>query len=313
MRACLSCAVCALLALLLAITGLRYLTDFWLLSFVYSFQLHIGLLGMVAALACLAVRRTLFASVLFLSAAFLAGHAVVMEREFVPGRPAALDGTTPLRVLSFNILGDNHVSARQIAETIRASGADVAFIMEAEPLRAQLEALADAYPHRVGCGEQTPTCDLLILSRHPITKKVVASLSELRSHRFALADIEIGGQTVHFVGVHLTKPYFDDYHTTELQMLARILRGYRGPRVLAGDFNSSSIAPDMQHFLRSMRLTAAGSEPATWPIEAGRFGIAIDHIYVSEGIVPVSLERLPDSLGSNHYGLVADLAVGGQP
>jgi endonuclease/exonuclease/phosphatase (EEP) superfamily protein YafD len=149
----------------------------------------------------------------------------------------------------------------------------------------------------------------MILSKYAIEDPQFLSLSEIRSNRFAMATIRVGGQSVQLAAIHLTKPYFDDYHTIELRRASMVLRERGGPVVIGGDFNSDTIAPDMQEFLRRNALQTAGTEPATWPVAAGIFGIPIDHIYVSKDIVPLSLTRLEDAYGSNHYGLIGDLAL----
>ena len=95
----------------------------------------------------------------------------------------------------------------------------------------------------------------------------------------------------------------------ELRDLNRHIEGLGDRLVLAGDFNADSLALDMRYFLRRNGMTAAGWEPATWPVRAGRFGIAIDHIYRRKGLIPLGVWRLPDNLGSNHFGLVADFAI----
>lgn len=299
-----------LVFLMLSIVALRYVTAFWLLSFFFSFQLHIALAAAAASLFCLLISRLRRGRLLLLTSLLLAGHAVVMSREFLPQMATQAATTeTPLRVLSFNILGDNFRNGKRIADMIEASGADVAYVFEAGPLAPYLEALKASYPYRIGCGEDTPTCDLLLLSRHPILARQVANLSDLRRDRFAIADIAIGGKRVHFAAVHLSKPYFDDYHSEELEELGLRMARLGGTFVLGGDFNSAAIAPDMQTFLRDHQLTATGAEPATWPIRAGRFGIPIDHIFISPGIAARSLKRIDDAMGSNHFGLIADLAV----
>ena len=295
---------------MLLIVSLRYATDFWLLSFVYSFQLHIAAAAAAASLACLLFSGFRRGRYLLAISLLLAGHSIVMKREFLPPMQAQpSESETPFKLLSFNILGTNFRNGERIAEMITASGADVAYVFEAEPIAPYLETLKATYPYRIGCGESTPTCDLVLLSRHPIVSRTVSSLSDLRRDRFAIADIALGGRLIHFAAAHLSKPYYDDYHSEELEQIGYQIQRIGGTFVLGGDFNSGTIAPDMQRFLRENQLTATGEEPATWPVIADGFGIAIDHIFVSAGIDARKLMRIEDNMGSNHFGLTADLAV----
>ena len=310
MRDRISSALGLLVSVGLMVVALRYVTDFWLLSFFFSLQPQLGVLAALGALACLVLRRSAFTYVLLAVSLLLCGHALWMQREFLP--PATSDvaaDATRFRVLSFNMLGNNHANVGRIIDMVNGSGADVAYLMESGPLLHHLDALSAAYPHRIGCGIVVEGCDLMILSKHPLEHPQYLSLSDLRSDRFAMATVYIGGQTVQLAAIHLTKPYFDTYHATELRRAGVALRKRGGPVVIGGDFNSDTIAPDMQAFLRRHALQATGPEPATWPVAAGVFGIPIDHIYVSKDIAPLSLTRMADHYGSNHYGLIADLAL----
>lgn len=299
-----------LISLGLVIVSLRYVTDFWLLAFFFSLQPQLAVAAALGALASLVLHRSRFGYGLLALSLLLCAHAFWMKREFLPSpdaSPAA--DATPIRLLSFNMLGDNDANARRIADMVKTSGADVAYLLEAGPIEPYLAELSAIYPYRIGCGIAVEACDLLMLSKHPMTNPQFVSLSDLRQNRFAVATIRIGGQPVEFAAIHVTKPYFDDYHTMELRRASRILKERGGNLVIGGDFNSDTIAPDMQHFLRRGNLRTAGVEPATWPVEAGIFGIPIDHIYMSKTIIPTALERIGDSYGSNHYGLIADLAI----
>lgn len=310
MRDRLSCVACVLLFIALMLVSLRYITDFWLLAFFYSLQPHIGAAAIIGSLICLAIRRSTVAWALLAWSMFITGHAFWMKFEFLPPSATVIsEKATRFRLLSFNVLGDNFTNADRIVETIRMSGADVAYAMEAGPLGDRLDQLKDIYPYHIGCGAMVEFCDLLILSKYPIEQPRFFSLSELRANRFAIAGIRIGGQLVNFSAIHVTKPYFDDYHTLELIRAGAYMRQRPGPKILAGDFNSDSIAPDMQRFLRHYKMHTAGFEPATWPIEAGPFGVPIDHIFMTGDIKAVGLHRLPDNEGSNHFGLIADLAI----
>ena len=96
----------------------------------------------------------------------------------------------------------------------------------------------------------------------------------------------------------------------ELDRLSAFMRNTTEPLVLSGDFNSGTIAPDMQKMLRHLRLRTAPREPATWPVQLvdTGLGVAIDHIYSRPPLVPLSVRRLDRDYGSNHYGLIADFA-----
>lgn len=309
MTAKLACMVSTLVAAVLFIASLRYVTDFWLLAFVTSFQLHIAIVCILLSCLVFWLTRDAVSALLVVWSLALAIHAVAMLMEFSTSANPAPDAK-PFRLLSFNVLMDNAANADAIADTILESGADAVYLFEGEALQSALPRLQQTYPYRLGCYEGTPTCDLMILSRRPLQEGRFASLSDLRRDRFAIASIDFDGTKLTLAAGHLTKPYFDDYHAHELDEISEILFRVTGPLILAGDFNSSSIAPDMRAFLAANDLTKAPWEPATWPTEAGVFGIAIDHIFAREPATLMKTTRLPDSLGSNHFGLMADFMIG---
>ena len=309
MRQVFSTVVCTVISLMLIVLSLRYVTDFWILTFFYSLQLHIALGCIVVMLLhLLLIRRNGYAFLLLAVSLFIAAHSLVMLRE-PTGTAVPAEAAPVYKLMSFNILSENFENGSHIADMVIASGADVVYIFEAAPLETELARISAAYPYRIGCGAGTDTCDLLLLSRTPILQQKVESLSDLRRDRFAMADIELGGQIVHFAAAHLSKPYFDDYHMEELRFVAKYLREVQGPLILGGDFNSASIAPDMQKFLRRSKLSTASMEPATWPIVAGRAGIAIDHIYARQPLALKSVNRIDDAYGSNHYGLISEFVL----
>ena len=297
----------AFLTLAVALVSLRYVTNFWLLSFIYSFQIHLGVLFIAASLVILAIRRHAYGFVLLLASLLLTTHGVVMLREF--GEEDRGVGAPLFRLMSFNVAIDNWKNSTAIADMVIASNADVVNLMEAKPLTFHLQRLFSVYPYHIGCDHGKDSCDTLLLSKRPFVTRQVASIGSLRKDRLVAASVEFGGQTVNLVSAHLTKPYFDDYQAEELGDLGKALGAISGPLVLSGDFNSSSIAPGIQAFLRKQQLKTVAPEPATWPIAAGRFGIAIDHIFARAPLHLTSLKRLDDNLGSNHSGLIAEFVL----
>jgi endonuclease/exonuclease/phosphatase (EEP) superfamily protein YafD len=310
MRAILFHVAATLLALALAVFALRYTSDFWGGAVVFSLQLHAGVAMVLLALFCLVLRPCAFTLAMLCATLFVVCHAALMVWNSQPPRfPAGMASTQNLRVLSFNILGENFKNGGAIADYIVQSGADIAYVMEAAPLGPYLDCLSKTYPYRIGCGDHTNTCDLMLLSKYPLSKVYVGNLSDLRKDRFAMAQIHVGGTALNLAAAHLSKPYFDNYHADELAALGDALGKIDGPLLLAGDFNAATIAHDTQGLLKRTGMTTAGFEPATWPIDAGFLGVPIDHIFIRAPLMAKTLSRIPSSFGSNHYGLIADLAI----
>lgn len=310
MRYFLSVAICVIVSLVLLAIGVRYVSGLWLFSTVHSLQIHLSLGSILALLFALTLRRHVLPwSLLVVSLLFLA-HGTWMTQDLKQVDDDAAAGQPVLRLMSINILMTNFENSQAIRDMILQSGADIVNVMEAAPLKRELGALSAVYPHRIGCGEMTKHCDLMVLSKTPLASPAIYTLSNVFVERMMLAQVSLGGQTVHVAAIHTTKPYFDAFQTFELVNAARVLGRVEGPLVLSGDFNASSLAPNIRQFLRWTGLRTAGWEPPTWPDWAGWLGVPIDHVYVRPPLRITSLRRLPDPLGSNHYGLVADIALG---
>jgi|AraplaMF_Cvi_mLB_1032043.scaffolds.fasta_scaffold11304_2 endonuclease/exonuclease/phosphatase (EEP) superfamily protein YafD len=313
MRHTIYCVLCVLASLALAVLAARYATDLWLLAFFESLQTHISLFAIALALLALVFKRHWYAVFLLAFGAGLAVHSVVMLREYAASPaanpPAAAEAVKTFKLLSFNIEDSNLENGARIADLIVGSKADVVEIFEASPIGSQLQRIIDIYPYRIGCGVMTNDCDSLILSKRPFRMQSMRSLGSLWDNRFILATIDMDGQPVNFASAHLSKPYFDEFHMVELDIMAQLLKDVRGPLILAGDFNASVIAPDMRYFLKETDLRHSFPEPATWPISGGAYGIAIDHVFARAPLQLNSVQQIPDAMGSNHYGLVTEFSI----
>ncbi|MBY4587774.1 endonuclease/exonuclease/phosphatase family protein [Rhizobium redzepovicii] len=308
MRDTIFCVFSVLTTLVLAIVSLRYVTDFYLLSFFYSFQVHLAVAAAAASVAALLVKRHWYALLTLGVSVVLAVHGVVMMREFVE---PAVDQNRPalFKLMSFNIENDNFANGADIADMAIASGADVVSILEAEPLLPELPRLLKTYPYYIGCGVGMQECDTLVLSKRPLIEPRIRNLGLLWRNRLTISTIDFDGQKVNFLAAHLTKPYYDEFHGLEIEDLAEIIPSLPGPLVLAGDFNTSILAPDVQYLMRSQGLGTVSLEPATWPIAARAFGIPIDHVFSRAPLRLKSVRRIENSFGSNHFGLMAEFAV----
>lgn len=305
----LSVAICVIVSLVLLAIGTRYIHPHWMLATLHSLQLHAAVACSAAMLFALILHRNIISMLLLAGSLLLAGHAVMMGQAYTAMATENDSGAPGLKLLSFNILRENQANGEEIARMIAASGADVVNIMEAEPLEAHLSLLGTTYPYRIGCGVLTAECDQLMLSKTPLKRGSIRSLSSIFDNRFILAETEIRGHKINVAGIHTTKPYFDNFQTVELVRATLAINDMEGPLVLSGDFNASSLAPNIQNFFNWTGLRTASYEPPTWPVRLGIFGLPIDHVYVRPPMRIRSVAALPSAYGSNHAGLIADLVI----
>jgi endonuclease/exonuclease/phosphatase (EEP) superfamily protein YafD len=299
--------------LLIAALAGRYVSSHWLFFTFASFQIQGA--AIAAALAAIAwiLNRNAVASLLVIAALGIGYHGYTMLSDFKQDPPAPPPSyPTDLKVMSFNIMGDNSFeNGGKIADAMISSGADVVMIQESAPLGPHIDRIKVAYPYRLGCGAQTVTCDQSLWSKTPILAGEVKTASPLYRDRLMLASIQFGRNRINFANVHTTKPYFDNIHAIELKLVTDHIKEFAtrnpGPYVVAGDYNASILTPDLRRFLTDTTLRTADREPPTWPVAAPTIGMAIDHMFVGDPLRFKSLTTLPETYGSNHFGLIAEI------
>jgi endonuclease/exonuclease/phosphatase (EEP) superfamily protein YafD len=191
---------------------------------------------------------------------------------------------------------------------IAGSGADVAIVMEAAPVRPFLGELEAIYPFRAGCSDDA-TCDLMLLSRLPLEDIRIGSLSSHSPNRVMRASVSVDGTKLTIVPVHLTKPYFDDAAAFEIDNLIRELHNVPGPLVVAGDFNAAAWSNNVRRLIDRAGLVVGPDYPATWPPQLGYLAVPIDNIFTRSSALIEQLTAIPETYGSNHRALLASIVL----
>lgn len=299
-------ALSGVLALILIITSISPGLPGELL--LQTLRFHLVGLGVIFAvlLFMLGARWRALLFVGFLAVALAHGIAYIVE---YGGRRT--EPTTPLKaeltLLNFNVLAGNNEPER-VVEFIRELAPDIALIMETPGVERFIPQIEEALPYRIGC-EMPRNCDISLFSRFPIVGGEVRELPPFRRMRLALAPIEVNGVAVTVVGVHLSKPYFDEASSEELWRLQGVLREIEGPIILSGDFNTAIWSGPMGYFGRTVGLIPAPRYPPTWPVELGPVGVPIDNVFTIGSARIEDIEAGEDSFGSNHRYLVARIGL----
>lgn len=246
-----------------------------------------------------------------LVAAGLATHVAWVAPWYVGG-PAAASGSTALRVMSANMLGDEGDGTALVAAAAEAD-VDVLAVQEmSERTLAAMErsGLTELFPHRAGEAAPTGVRGTMVFAREPITDverlpTVMGSWS-----------VEIGGLRV-FV-VHPAYPLHPEDWRVELAALLEAAEATR-PDLMLGDFNATLDHRPMRAFLDAgyrdaAELAGEGWQP-TWPADgAGIVGLVpplvqIDHVLVPDGWTAAST-RTVHIPGADHRALVAEVSPG---
>lgn len=274
-----------------------------------SLRLHIAALMLVLAVVLFLARARWRGLVLAIIAVVALAQDVVLINDLFSRRPdtSALADAPKLKLLHFNVLRGNDNGAA-IADYIEASGADIVTVLEALPLQPHFARLAATYPYRMGC-DSAAACDTVLMSKLPFENGRVRELSYFSPGRLILTEFDFAGKRIGFVAVHLTKPYFDGVADGEIWMLRRRLDTLPQPLIVAGDFNAAVWSKNLKGLIDGNDLLIGPDLPGTWPPRFGRFGVPIDNVFSRAPLVITKLEALPSSMGSNHLGLTAEIAL----
>ena len=213
---------------------------------------------------------------------------------------------TPLRVMSFNVLGSNRRDAETM-EAVRAADADVLIVVEMRPPLAKLLEQTD-YPHK----HLIPRKDnfgIALLSRHPFDVITVEG-----ERPIIFAKMMVNEQPVHIMSVHPWPPVTrecSDKRDAAIVYFKQLLDGIDTPIIVAGDFNAAVWTHPLRDWERRGLKSASygfGWRP-TWRHHELRVpALPIDHILVSEAFI-VTEYTVGDSLGSDHRPIIADLLL----
>lgn len=234
------------------------------------------------------------------------------------GTPPEAGGSPQLRLLTANLFEEN-AQLSSMARSVLDVDADVVLLQEVQPQHVQ--ALDEAgVPGRYPYALVQPRADQFgaaIYSRLPLTD---TDGREIGGSLLLGADVEVGDQTVRLYVVHTKSPVTRDglrRWTEQLEAIdAAIARSLGNAAVVAaGDFNAN------RHHRTFRALTEGPMEEAhdvrgrgharTWPT-GWVFPplMRLDHVLVSPEVTVLAVSEtvIP---GSDHLGIVADLAVTG--
>lgn len=212
-----------------------------------------------------------------------------------PLLPGATDGE--LRVYSKNLF-HNNTEIEPIVSDILAANVDLVMLQELVDENAHILARLEAtFPHQHVC-RYSGRIRIAVLSRHPMTAKRLCS----GNRSTAGAQVKVNDQQVWAISVHVPHPWPTDTAQTEAEVL-RLLAALEPPVVVAGDFNAFPWTPRVLEIARASGTKLAGPARRTYTHLGLPF--PIDHALAPGG----GSTQLRPKLGSNHWGLVANLSL----
>ena len=295
-----------LVAGLAALAAGRFAGEWIELDVLNHFIPQIGVL-IVACLLGLMVRRAKVLTAVVVLAIGLIGIGLwphYASRQ--PGSAATVAaGERVLRIMTFNTRFES-AAWREVADEVVRHDPDVVVLMEVGRSKLPLlEALQAAYPHRADCLKED-YCQNVILSKFAFATS--QTNSDWRGPNMVEVGFgpELGGLTL--VGTHTQRPPLSARQLEQMGMLGDLLTERGGPQIVVGDFNATPYSRMLQTLIERSRLKLA-SGVATWPATLGLPQIAIDHVMVSPGLRIVRPARIGSRAGSDHYPIIAEIAI----
>lgn len=270
-----------------------------------SFSPYFLLMALVLALATLAMGRGRAGAIM--SGAALVGlvlHGASYWRTTAPVDPSI---TSDLRVIFFNARWDNTANADRIVTEALAAEPDIVIFAEPQgllPLRDRFEA---GYQILDTCKDDW--CDYLIASRLPTRGLVIGPLDPW-SERLAVFEAKTSPDTwTRVIVSHISKPWDVTLIEPAIDELIVYYTNYDGPTVAVGDFNSAPWSNHVRRLLTTTGFRGVRGQFGTWPIRLGGFGLPIDQLLTGPGTATTRVQPFGDGLGSNHRGVLADIAI----
>lgn len=226
--------------------------------------------------------------------------------------------TPDFRVMTVNVAG-SYRPVKALVETVRREQPDILLMQEANPLRAENDALRSVESMPGAKWYTARIADVAILSRKPLSNVRSHTLIPGSDRQVLVAEIEAGGRRVTVAGVHFatnmpgaSRARLWSYlqgsaksRTVQVQDLTTMLP--KNTTIIAGDCN---LPPRGLAFARMTRryadsFSAARGFGYTYP--ANMPLIRIDHVFASRDLVPTKW-RAVGTGASDHLAVVVDMA-----
>lgn len=295
-------------ALALAALSTHWLSRAYLIfDFFNNLTLQYALAAAAFAIGYIMPRARVLTAIVIIIAGLLTISAwphYVSDR--VAPATATVAGERALKLMTYNTWSRNDDWQAVTAEIKRHDPDIVTLVEVGHEKETVLDALRKDYPYSIDCLEKR-YCHLAMLSKLPMT--VIAARAIWRGP--AYIHIRLGAEygRTHVFGLHSTRPPHVRSQIVQLTTMARHLKKFSGPKIVMGDFNSTPYATLLQKFTAGSDLKRITNLP-TYPTHYGPFAqIAIDHVFLSRDVRPLSKAKIGNNSGSDHYPVIVDVAV----
>lgn len=248
-----------------------------------------------------ALRARRGASFLF---AACTGYHLWLIAPFLISAPEIEPGAArPVKLLIANVNSSNPDTA-PFLKRITDEEPDLVLVIEVSPHWVDaLEALRADYPHQV-LSARRDNFGIALISRSPLQGPRIVTFGDADIPS-VLTGVDVGGETVTFVGTHPLPPvglHHARLRNDQLNTIAAFAALEEGPLIVAGDLNATPWSPVFRDFLdRSGLINSAEGRGVfgSWPTFLPPMAIPIDHLLHSGEIQIVDRTSGP-AIGSDH-------------
>lgn len=263
-------------------------------------------------LAGLAQRRWLMAVLSIPTLAIVFSYAPL----FLPRPSVALADGDAIKVMSYNVWRRNK-DLNGMIEVVRQQQPDILLLQELRRDKVQpfLDSLSDVYPDAELHFTYDPYSLQGVASRYPLTP--IAMMPQKGQAQKVLAETPNGPITV--INIHPRFPGWERRYNQMYNLISEDVIPTHGPVILGGDFNNTDYTDAYllaNKYLQNAHWEAGWGFGFTYPSSELRLRrnynlpklVRIDHIFYSRHFYAHNAGTLPDSGGSDHLPVVAELS-----
>lgn len=211
-------------------------------------------------------------------------------------------------VLNVNTRNQRH---DLVIEFLKRENADFVLLQELNHTwRNALLQLDSIYPCRL-IETRDDNFGIGFFAKNPVKKLKIVEFGDAEVPSIVV-QMEMDGETIHFIGTHPTPPVsalFSSWRDQQLNKVAEYLNERQGSKIVAGDLNCSPWSRAFKRFLAQAKLkdSAKGfGVQATWPTSLTPLWIPIDQLLYSGKLIILN-RRVGPNVGSDHYPIIIDL------
>ncbi|KPB02892.1 endonuclease/exonuclease/phosphatase family protein [Ahrensia marina] len=284
-------------------------------------RLQVAILSFLALLAALAMLELdIYSTIVILLLVVSLGLQLTkivrfsrLGKRIVPQYKGGGENISKIKLLVSNVKMGNR-DYDKLINLIEEKDPDIALLIEVDAKWCEaLGPTIEKFEHRLLCPKET-SYGLLLLSKYPMVNKQINYLLKSEVPSFDILFQHDSGETFRLIALHPEPPVPSKYtvgRDGELSLVAKNVRDYDKPIIVAGDLNDVAWSRTTRRFMRVSRLLDPREGRGMYnSFDARYFFIRwpLDHIFHSNHFEISQIKRLP-SVGSDHFPMFYEVVL----